>query len=114
MVNTQRESTVFATVCADEGRGVPDQPCDAHAAGRRLGEPHRPGHHMAHHVWLAMVCRDRERLTALAEVPLRRIVSGGYDLRLALGERPSDPLAPGPVLVEKLSTTGSTHSSPDK
>ncbi|THA55946.1 immunity 49 family protein [Streptomyces sp. A1136] len=104
VVNTlQLGSAIFATVCADEGavecrinRQMRTLPAEGPASYADLGT-------WLTTFWLALVCRDRQRLTQLAEVPLARIASSGYD---AFVEHWVDALQTywlqGPDLVEKL------------
>ncbi|MFJ9644223.1 immunity 49 family protein [Streptomyces sp. NPDC101206] len=109
----QLGSAVFATVTADEGtvecrinREMRTLPAGGPASFADLGM-------WLTTFWLAMVCRDRERLTQLAQVPLDRIAADGYD---AYARHWVDALQTywlqGPDLVEKLTLAVET-SHPD-
>ncbi|MFD8632886.1 immunity 49 family protein [Streptomyces sp. NPDC059533] len=114
VVNTlQLGSAVFATVGADEGtvecrinREMRTLPAQGPAGFADLGT-------WLTTFWLAMVCRDQQRLTQLAEVPLSRIASSGYDTFVwHWVDALQTYWLQGPDLVEKL-TRAVEMSQPD-
>ncbi|MFB7783922.1 immunity 49 family protein [Streptomyces vinaceus] len=109
----QLGSAVFATVTADErtvecriNREMRTLPARGPASFADLGR-------WLTTFWLAMVCRDRQRLTELAGVPLSRIASSGHDtfVRHWVDALQTYWLQ-GPDLVDKL-TRAVEMSQPD-
>ncbi|MFE1831142.1 immunity 49 family protein [Streptomyces yangpuensis] len=113
VLTLQLGSAVFATAAADQGTVE----CRINGGIRTLPATGPGGHAdlgtWLTTFWLAAVCRDQERMTELARVPLDRIDAGGFD---AYVRHWVDTLQTywlrGPGLVEKL-TLAIRTSHPD-